>query len=92
LPKGLDAEIDLASWTSPPVFGWLAREAGLRQDEMLRTFNCGVGLIAVVEAAHVANVIAAFKAAGESAFAIGKLAPAKGVEPAVRYLGSLRGA
>ena len=47
LPKGLDAEIDLDSWTPPPVFGWLARSAGIEEREMLRTFNCGIGLIAV---------------------------------------------
>jgi phosphoribosylformylglycinamidine cyclo-ligase len=92
LPETLDAEIDLASWSLPPVFGWLAREAGLPESEMLRTFNCGVGLIVVVEQARAGDVIAAFKAAGEKAFAIGKLIGGKGSEPVVRYTGTLRGA
>jgi phosphoribosylformylglycinamidine cyclo-ligase len=92
LPDTLDAEIDLSSWALPPVFGWLAREAGLPESEMLRTFNCGVGLIAVAELARAGDVISAFKAAGETAFAIGKLTGARGSEPLVRYSGTLRGA
>jgi phosphoribosylformylglycinamidine cyclo-ligase len=92
LPEKLDAEINLDTWRTPPVFGWLAREAGLQDNEMLRTFNCGVGLIAVVEAARANDVIASFGAAGATAFVIGRLVPSKRAEPAVDYLGSLRGA
>ena len=92
LPKVLDAEIDLGSWTLPPVFGWLAREAGLPEGEMLRTFNCGVGLIVVAERARAGDVISAFETAGEKAFAIGNLIGARGSEPVVRYTGTLRGA
>jgi phosphoribosylformylglycinamidine cyclo-ligase len=92
LPEKLDAEIDLDSWRLPPVFGWLAREAGLPESEMLRTFNCGVGLIVVTDAARASDVIAAFNAEGENAFVVGGLQSAEGSEPAVRYTGSLRGA
>ena len=92
LPQSLDAEIDLSSWILPPVFGWLSREAGLPENEMLRTFNCGVGLIMVADASRAADVISAFKAAGETTFAIGRLIGAKGSEPVVRYTGTLRGA
>jgi len=92
LPQTLDAEIDLSSWELPSVFRWLSHEAGLPASEMLRTFNCGVGLIAVADAARASDVIAAFKGAGENAFVIGKLTRAAGPEPAVRYTGSLHGA
>ena len=88
LPDGLDAEIDLGSWKQLPVFAWLAREAGLEQDEMLRTFNCRIGLIAVVDAGHADAVTAAFEHAGEITHRIGKLVAGKG-EPAVRYHGTL---
>ncbi len=88
LPDNLDAEIDLGAWKLLPVFAWLAREAGLEQDEMLRTFNCRIGLIAVVEATKVDAVIAAFEHAGEIAHRIGALVTGKG-EPAVRYKGTL---
>src|SRR5215831_2177292 len=48
LPDGLDAQIDLDCWTPPRVFGWLASQAGIAATEMLRTFNCGLGFIAIV--------------------------------------------
>src|SRR5262245_251462 len=86
LPTTLDAEIDLDTWRLPPVFSWIAREAGLAESEMLRTFNCGVGLIAVADAANAEDVISAFRSAGETAFLTGRLVPGKSTEPAVRYL------
>jgi phosphoribosylformylglycinamidine cyclo-ligase len=87
LPASLDAEIDLMLWRVPPVFAWLAREAGLPQAEMLRTFNCGVGLIAIADHAKASDVIAAFDAAGERAFVIGALVAAQGAEATIRYRG-----
>ena len=89
LPQQFDAEVDLAAWKLPPMFAWLMREAGLAEAEMLRTFNCGVGLIVVASADHADKVIAAFNSAGERAFRIGTLAAAQGPEPAVRYRGTL---
>ena len=59
---------------------------------MLRTFNCGVGLIVVADSARWMDVIAAFTEAGERAFAIGALAPSEGGESTVRYRGTLQGA
>jgi phosphoribosylformylglycinamidine cyclo-ligase len=88
LPDGLDAAIDLSSWRLSPVFAWLAREADLAQDEMLSTFNCRVGLIAVADPARADAVIAAFEHSGEIAHRIGELIPGKG-EPAVHYRGIL---
>ncbi len=87
LPANLDAEIDLTLWHVPPVFAWLAHVAGLPQAEMLRTFNCGVGLIAIADHARAAEMIVAFEDAGERAFVIGALIPAQGTEPAARYRG-----
>jgi phosphoribosylformylglycinamidine cyclo-ligase len=78
LPDGLDVAIDLTSWTPLPVFGWLARAAAITQDEMLRTFNCGIGLVAVVDAASVDGVIAAFSVHGQKAQVIGTLVPGSG--------------
>ena len=45
LPAGLAAHVDLAAWKAPAVFGWLARAGSLDDAEMLRTFNCGIGLV-----------------------------------------------
>ena len=98
LPDGLAAHIDLSAWTAPAVFGWLKRAGNLGDEEMLRTFNCGVGLILVVAAGEVDAVLAALKAAGEQPFVVGEIEPGRGVKSsakgkgeaeAVRYSGSL---
>jgi len=90
LPKGVNAKIDLSTWLLPPIFKWLAHEAQLPDSEMLRTFNCGVGLIVVAEPTKARHVIDAFKAEGENAFWIGALEKGHRAEPAVRYGHNLR--
>ncbi|MEI9991536.1 MAG: phosphoribosylformylglycinamidine cyclo-ligase [Rhizomicrobium sp.] len=89
LPDGLDAQIDLAAWTAPPVFGWLARAAGIADAEMLRTFNCGLGFMAVVAEESSGHVIDAFQEAGEKAWRVGALVQGEG-EAKVVYRGSLK--
>ncbi|MBI3677486.1 MAG: phosphoribosylformylglycinamidine cyclo-ligase [Proteobacteria bacterium] len=89
LPEGLDAEIDLGSWTPLSVFGWLAKSAGIEEREMLRTFNCGIGLAAIVAADKFEAAIAAFNAHGEKAVRIGALVSGQG-EGTVRYRGALK--
>ncbi|HVP83516.1 MAG TPA: phosphoribosylformylglycinamidine cyclo-ligase [Rhizomicrobium sp.] len=89
LPDGLDAQIDLGTWTPLPIFGWLAKSAGIAETEMLRTFNCGVGLIVVADAAKSGQIIEAFADAGEKATRIGTLIKGTG-EPKVRYTGTLK--
>jgi phosphoribosylformylglycinamidine cyclo-ligase len=89
LPPGLDAEIDLGSWTPPAVFGWLGRSAGIAEREMLRTFNCGVGLVAIVAPERADDALAAFNANGETATKIGRLVAGDGESKAV-YRGTLK--
>ena len=89
MPEGLDAEVDLGCWTPLPVFGWLAKSAGIDEREMLRTFNCGIGMIAIVSPEKADESIAAFTNAGESVSRIGTLVPGDG-EPKVRFSGALR--
>src|SRR5512139_2046904 len=60
LPESLGARIDLARVPVPPVFKWLAREGGIAQNEMLRTFNCGVGMIVIAAAKDAVAVTKAF--------------------------------
>ena len=55
LPDGLGAEVDLDAWTRPAVFEWLRGAAGIAEAEMLRTFNCGVGMVAVVASERAAR-------------------------------------
>jgi phosphoribosylformylglycinamidine cyclo-ligase len=80
LPEGLGAEVDLDAWTLPPVFAWLRAQGGIADAEMQKTFNCGIGLIAVVAADHAAVVAEALRAAGETVYPIGRVvAGASGV-------------
>jgi phosphoribosylaminoimidazole synthetase len=89
LPDDLDAMIDLGCWTPSPVFGWLAHQAGIAEREMLRTFNCGLGLIAVVAPNSAGHVIDAFQESGEKAIRVGSLIAGNG-EAKVVYKGALR--
>jgi phosphoribosylformylglycinamidine cyclo-ligase len=73
LPKGLHAVIDARRFPVPPVFAWLAEAGGVSDAEMLRTFNCGIGMIAVVKPAAVAAATAALTAEGETVFEIGAI-------------------
>ncbi|NNH60072.1 phosphoribosylformylglycinamidine cyclo-ligase [Rhizobium laguerreae] len=73
LPKHLAAEIDLAAVQVPLVFSWLAKTGGVESREMLRTFNCGVGMIAVVAGEKVAAVSAALEAEGETVVTLGRM-------------------
>ncbi len=88
VPDDLDLEIDLGSWKLPPVFQWLARSGGVDEREMLRTFNCGIGMIAIVAAEHATQAQSILTAAGERVFRLGHLIKGKG-EPTVRYRGHL---
>ncbi len=78
LPAGLKAELDATRWPLPPVFRWLADSGGVAPIELARTFNCGIGMIAVVAAADAERVSATLSAAGETVYAIGKIVSANG--------------
>ena len=73
LPRGLDGQVDLASWPRPPVFDWLQSAGGIAESEMLRTFNCGVGMVAVLPEAVVDPAISELAAAGIPAWPIGRV-------------------
>jgi phosphoribosylformylglycinamidine cyclo-ligase len=80
LPAGLAAHVDLASWKAPAVFGWLARTGKLDDAQMLRTFNCGIGLVLVVARSEAETVVATLAAAGETPIMIGEVEPGRGVK------------
>jgi phosphoribosylformylglycinamidine cyclo-ligase len=98
LPDGIAADVDLGAWRAPPVFGWLMEAGGLDEPEMLRTFNCGIGMVAVAAGGAADEVMRVLEAAGESPIRIGELEPGRGVKSqakgkgeaeAVRYSGRL---
>jgi phosphoribosylformylglycinamidine cyclo-ligase len=92
LPAGLGVRLDLARIAMPPVFRWLATTGGIADGEMLRTFNCGIGMIAVVEPAAADAVAGVFARFGEGVVRLGEVVSqaARGVMPsAVSYQGRL---
>ncbi len=73
LPAGLDAEIDRSSWQQGAVFDWLAEVGQIETEEMLRTFNCGVGMVVVVAQEDAAKTIGTLQENGETAWQVGRV-------------------
>ena len=71
LPDGHRARLDARRWKAPPVFGWLQRVGSVPTEDMLRTFNCGIGMIVIVAKGDVGKVTGALVAAGETVREIG---------------------
>lgn len=89
LPKHLAAEIDLSAIQAPAVFSWLAKTGGVAANEMLRTFNCGVGMIVVVAAEDADQVASVLKAEGETVFALGRMVAREEGAAGTIYKGTL---
>ena len=79
LPKGLGATVDPAAWTRPPVFDWIADAGGVAEEEMRRTFNCGIGMILVVAPGRADELGALLEQAGETVHRIGHVTSGSGV-------------
>ena len=86
LPQGCDALLHGSSWPQPPLFDWLAREGGVDEAEMLRVFNCGIGMVVVVARGDAELAMRQLAAAGEQVFRIGEIVPAQGAEPRARVV------
>ena len=85
LPDGLACEIDLGAWTLPPVFQWLAKTANMAEVDLLKTFNCGIGLVLCVAADRADGIAALLAEMGETVVPLGRIVPGQGVV----YLGHL---
>jgi phosphoribosylformylglycinamidine cyclo-ligase len=79
LPKGLGIRIDLGAIPVPPVIGWLAAQGPVTEPEMLRTFNCGIGMAVITAPATARAVEAELRAAGEEPVIFGEVAEGPGV-------------
>jgi phosphoribosylformylglycinamidine cyclo-ligase len=75
LPGDCAAELDLSGLQVPPVFRWLSQAGGVAQHEMLRTFNCGIGMVAVIDEQEASAVLAAFREQGLDPLIIGRIKP-----------------
>ena len=74
LAEGLTAHIDGKSWPRPPLFTWLQEQGNVAEAEMLRVFNCGIGMVIIVAAAEAESAAAKLYAAGETVWPIGRIA------------------
>ncbi len=85
LPEGLGAEIDLNAWDLPPVFRWMAETGGIAEAEMLKTFNCGIGMIVVCADDRADELAALLAEAGETVSRLGTVTDT----PGMAYSGKL---
>ena len=79
LPGGVGAEIDAGAWPRPPIFDLIAAEGPVEEAEMQRTFNMGIGMIAVVAPDEAGATLALLEREGHRAFEIGRTVPGEGV-------------
>jgi len=84
LPEGLTAHLDAQAWTWPPVFQWLQQAGGVATDEMYRTFNCGIGMVVVVDARDAEAAIRFLAERGEIVYRLGRIEPAAEGQARVR--------
>jgi phosphoribosylformylglycinamidine cyclo-ligase len=89
LPKGLGASINLKNIPVPKVFKWLAAKGGIAEPEMLRTFNCGIGMIAVAAAGDDEAIADTLAEAGENVVRLGEVVPAAASAQRVQFSGQL---
>jgi phosphoribosylformylglycinamidine cyclo-ligase len=85
LPQNTAGVIDPASWPRPPVFDWLQQQGNIDPQEMLRTFNCGIGMVVCVADADVDKASAILQAQGETVYRLGQIEACECAEPCVRY-------
>jgi len=73
LPEGLTAEIQKNSWTLPPLFQWLQTQGNISDFEMHKTFNCGIGMVIILDKAHALEASQLLASSGEQVFTLGRI-------------------
>ncbi len=89
LPRNVQATIELGSWPVLPIFRYLARVGRIERDELLQTFNLGVGMILVVPAKNISRVESELRRRREKFYVIGRIEPASRAKARVVYTGTL---
>ena len=84
LPSGVIAELDRNAWPRAPIFAWLQQTGGVADQEMFRVFNCGVGMVVVLAETDCERALALLRAAGETAYRIGRIRSRRGDEALTR--------
>jgi phosphoribosylformylglycinamidine cyclo-ligase len=85
LPTGTCARVDRQRWTPPPIFSWMQNEGSISDSEMLRTFNCGIGMAVIVSPELATNTVDILTSAGETAMIIGDIVVGE-APPAVEFV------
>ncbi len=88
IPAGLGLELDLSAWTFPEVFQWLQTRGGIEEKEMLRTFNCGIGMVLVVDENSAGAISAALTSTGEQVCTLGRVLDCQDKRRRVHYIRS----
>ncbi|MBW2356577.1 MAG: phosphoribosylformylglycinamidine cyclo-ligase, partial [Deltaproteobacteria bacterium] len=86
IPKACSLVIDTAAWQVPPIFKWLQQAGGVSDAEMRRTFNMGIGMVAVVPEETAQEILERIRAMNEKAYLIGEVVAAKGDAPRVHFI------
>jgi len=84
LPPDVTAVLDGLAWQTPRIFNWLREQGNVEQQEMYRTFNCGIGMVVIMNPNHAAEAVAQLASAGETAWCIGTIQPRTGDEKQTR--------
>ena len=85
LPADCKAEIDSSTWQHPPIFFWLQEQGNVTPQEMLRVFNCGIGMIVAVAASDADTALTSLQESGVRAITIGRVSSRNGNEPQVQF-------
>ena len=86
LPAGTRARLDACAWQRPEIFRWIEDSAGLEDDELRRTFNCGIGMILCVAEEHVTAAGDVLRRQGEEFWTIGVIEESTAKAPHVIYV------
>ena len=78
MPENTCAKIDRNSWSRPAIFDWLQDQGNIDENEMLRTFNCGIGMVLIVDPGDADKITASLTQSGETVFRIGHIGEHKG--------------
>jgi phosphoribosylformylglycinamidine cyclo-ligase len=86
IPKGCKAIIRKGSWEIPPVFSFLKEKGDIPEDEMLRTFNNGIGMILIVKTKEAEDILGRLNTMGEKAFVIGEIGKAEKEQDSIEFI------
>lgn len=86
IPKGCKAVIHKGSWEIPSIFSFLKEKGTIPEDEMFRTFNNGIGMILIVKAKEVEDILGRFRSLGEKGFAIGEIEKADKDQESIEFI------